>query len=106
MTSPLARDLLIVNKRGLHARASAKFVNFVAKLPESISVVVHKDGNEANGGSILSQGTQMSAEGNAVLLATMHDLPEPKREPEPDIGDRRIRFVRRRAIRDDLEAAE
>lgn len=24
----------------------------------------------ANGGSILSQGTQMSAEGNAVLLAT------------------------------------
>lgn len=41
-----------------------------------------------------------------VLLATMHDLPEPKREPEPDIGYRRIRFVRRRAIRDDLEAAE
>ncbi|MGB8813595.1 MAG: hypothetical protein WCC57_10445 [Paracoccaceae bacterium] len=42
-----------------------------------------------------------------LLLASMHDLPEPKAEPEPvDQGERKLRFVRRRSARDDLEAAE
>ena len=45
--------LTIVNQRGLHARASAKFVNAVAKLPEGYEVTVAKDGTSANGGSIL-----------------------------------------------------
>ena len=37
----------IVNNRGLHARASAKFVNAVAKLGEEVAVMVWKDGAEA-----------------------------------------------------------
>ncbi|MDP3961952.1 MAG: hypothetical protein Q8Q26_18140 [Pseudorhodobacter sp.] len=42
-----------------------------------------------------------------LLLASMHDLPEPKPEPDPpDMAERKLRFVRRRALRDDLEAAE
>jgi hypothetical protein len=46
-----------------------------------------------------------------MLVASLHDLPDPKRiEPAPETeeaGDRRLRFVRRRAGRGDaLEAAE
>ena len=43
----------ITNQRGLHARASAKFVNMVTMLPEDLMVTVNKDGTEAVGGSIL-----------------------------------------------------
>ena len=43
----------IVNNRGLHARASAKFVNAVAKLGDGLRVRVEKDGNDAEGASIL-----------------------------------------------------
>ncbi|MFK5151346.1 HPr family phosphocarrier protein, partial [Klebsiella pneumoniae] len=50
----IARETVtIVNQRGLHARASAKFVNAVAKLPSGFEVTVSKDGTDANGGSIL-----------------------------------------------------
>ena len=47
-----------------------------------------------------------------LLLASMHDLPEPGRAdaagpgPEEDDGERRLRFVRRRGARTSLEAAE
>ena len=47
-----------------------------------------------------------------LLLASMHDLPEPSRarpaapEPEEEEQDRKLRFVRRRSARTDLEAAE
>jgi phosphocarrier protein len=34
----------IVNAKGLHARASAKFVNMVAMLPGGLDVKVVKDG--------------------------------------------------------------
>jgi|GEM_PF-20960 len=51
--SGLRNTVRIVNKRGLHARASAKFVGAVAEIPEITKVRVAKDGNEAAGGSIL-----------------------------------------------------
>ncbi|MDT8857975.1 hypothetical protein RNZ50_23675 [Paracoccaceae bacterium Fryx2] len=45
-----------------------------------------------------------------LLLASMHDLPEPKADPKADQdgtdAERRLRFVRRRGPRDDAEAAE
>lgn len=45
-----------------------------------------------------------------LLLASMHDLPEPAHAPpaaeEDDDGDRKLRFVRRRPSRNSLEAAE
>ncbi|MFM6950682.1 MAG: HPr family phosphocarrier protein [Novosphingobium sp.] len=56
----------IVNNRGLHARASAKFVNAVAKLPQGLSVRVEKDGNEAAGGSILGLMMLGAAKGDTV----------------------------------------
>ena len=49
----LRETVQIVNIKGLHARASAKFVNTVAMLPEGLDVKVIKDGIEAGGGSIL-----------------------------------------------------
>ncbi len=69
----LRETVEIVNQRGLHARASAKFVNFVAKLPESISVVVHKDGNEANGGSILGLMMLGAAKGDSIEIVASGD---------------------------------
>jgi phosphocarrier protein len=59
----------IINKRGLHARASAKFVNAVAKLPPECRVRVSKDGNEAAGGSILGLMMLGAARGDTVEIA-------------------------------------
>ncbi|MEY4159421.1 MAG: hypothetical protein RLZZ136_42 [Pseudomonadota bacterium] len=64
----LSEQVEIVNQRGLHARASAKFVNFVAKLPEGITVTVHKDGNEAHGGSILGLMMLGAAKGDTIEI--------------------------------------
>lgn len=56
----------IVNQRGLHARASAKFVNAVAKLPGEFEVIVAKDGTDANGASILGLMMLGAAKGDTV----------------------------------------
>ncbi|MDE1914653.1 MAG: HPr family phosphocarrier protein [Sphingomonadales bacterium] len=56
----------IVNAKGLHARASAKFVNMVAMLPEGLDVKVVKDGTEAGGGSILGLMMLGAARGDSV----------------------------------------
>ncbi|MEY4953054.1 MAG: hypothetical protein RL299_1478 [Pseudomonadota bacterium] len=58
----------IVNNRGLHARASAKFVNAVAKLGDGLQVMVHKDGNEAAGASILGLMMLGAAKGDSVEI--------------------------------------
>lgn len=68
MTETLIQHVEIVNQRGLHARASAKFVNFVAALPENIVVTVHKDGHEANGGSILGLMMLGAAKGDSIEI--------------------------------------
>ena len=65
--SSLARETItIVNQRGLHARASAKFVNAVAKLPEGLDVTVSKDGTDANGASILGLMMLGAAKGDTI----------------------------------------
>jgi hypothetical protein len=59
----------------------------------------------------------LTARGEAVarklelLVASLHDLPDPKAPPRPPVDEaqedeRRLRFVRRRAARDAMEAAE
>ncbi len=47
----LSRELLIINKRGLHARASAKFVQMVEGYDAEITV--SKDGMTVGGTSIM-----------------------------------------------------
>lgn len=51
MTEPLSRELLIINKRGLHARASAKFVQVVDGFDARITV--SRDGMTVGGTSIM-----------------------------------------------------
>ena len=55
----------------------------------------------------------LRAEGAAarleLMIAALHDLPDapaPPHDPEPEADATRLRFVRRRAGRSDLEAAE
>lgn len=66
-------SVLIVNKRGLHARASAKFVNHVAELPPSVSVTVSKDGISAAGGSILGLMMLGAAKGDTIEISCSGD---------------------------------
>jgi phosphocarrier protein len=64
--SELRQGVTIVNQRGLHARASAKFVGAVAALPETVQVTVAKDGHQAAGGSILGLMMLGAARGDKV----------------------------------------
>jgi phosphocarrier protein HPr len=64
----LREKVEIVNAKGLHARASAKFVNMVATLPNSLAVKVVKDGTEAAGASILGLMMLGAAKGDTVEI--------------------------------------
>ena len=71
--SEARRTCTIVNQRGLHARASAKFVNAVAALPDGCNVRVAKDGNEAGGASILGLMMLGAAKGDCVEVIVTGD---------------------------------
>lgn len=62
---PLSRELLIVNKRGLHARASAKFVQTVELFDAAITV--SRDGMTVGGTSIM--GLMMLAASPGCTIA-------------------------------------
>jgi len=62
------REVIIVNKRGLHARASAKFVAAAAAMV-GCEVRVAKDGHSAAGGSILGLMMLGAAKGDKVELS-------------------------------------
>ena len=65
-----ARDsVTIVNQRGLHARASAKFGGAVAALPDGLKVTVSKAPHSAAGGSILGLMMLGAAKGDTVEVA-------------------------------------
>ncbi|WP_066551945.1 HPr family phosphocarrier protein [Croceicoccus bisphenolivorans] len=73
MNAPVAdyrRRVTICNQRGLHARASAKFVGVVAGLPAGTSVKVVRDANEAAGGSILGLMMLGAAKGDEIEIIT------------------------------------
>jgi len=66
--SRISREVEIVNQRGLHARASAKFVAAVSELPDYLRVSVSKDGLDAEGGSILGLMMLGAAKGARVTI--------------------------------------
>jgi phosphocarrier protein len=70
-----SREVIIVNKRGLHARASAKFVAAVAAMTGS-EVRVAKDGHSAAGGSILGLMMLGAAKGDAVEVTVTGEAAE------------------------------
>ena len=62
----LSRTVRIDNKRGLHARASAKFVTLASQLDASIEV--EKDGNKVCGTSIMGLMMLGAAMGDSVVI--------------------------------------
>ena len=68
----ISRDLLIVNKRGLHARASAKFVQLVEKFDAEVWVT---RGSETVGGASI-MGLMMLAAGPGTTITVSAKGPE------------------------------
>lgn len=64
---PGQRSVTISNKRGLHARASAKFVTLAASFDARVRVI--KDGIEALGTSILGLMMLAAAPGDTIEIA-------------------------------------
>ena len=58
--------VLISNKRGLHARASAKFVTLASGLPADI--IVSKDGSDVTGTSIMGLMMLGAAMGDSIII--------------------------------------
>lgn len=59
-----ARTLTIINKRGLHARASSRFVKCVETFQSSISVA--KDGMTVSGTSIMGLMLLAASQGSSI----------------------------------------
>jgi len=66
MIAPLSRHLTIVNRRGLHARASAKFVKCAEAFNAEVRVI--KDGQTVGGTSIMGLMTLAAAPGSTIAL--------------------------------------
>jgi phosphocarrier protein len=64
--SALSREVQITNQRGLHARASAKFVNLAAGLEATVEV--EKDGNKVCGTSIMGLMMLGAAKGDRIVI--------------------------------------
>ncbi|NUN92734.1 MAG: HPr family phosphocarrier protein [Verrucomicrobiae bacterium] len=62
--APVVRQLVVVNKLGIHARPAALFVRTAAKFQSEITV--EKDGEQVNGKSIM--GLMMLAAGCGTKL--------------------------------------
>lgn len=63
----ISRELLIVNKRGLHARASAKFVQLVERF--NAEVWVTRGGETVGGRSIMGLMMLAAAPGTKILVS-------------------------------------
>lgn len=71
--SEASETVEITNQRGLHARASAKFVTFVSRLPETVTVEVEKGGSRVNGTSIMGLMMLGAAKGDSITIHTSGD---------------------------------
>ena len=62
----LQREVQITNQRGLHARASAKFVNVASQIDAKIEV--EKDGHRVCGTSIMGLMMLGAAKGDSIVI--------------------------------------
>ena len=70
--SQIERTVLITNKRGLHARASAKFVTLASTLP--CEVALEKDGaGSVTGTSIMGLMMLGAAMGDSIVIRAEGD---------------------------------
>jgi phosphocarrier protein len=63
----VSRTVDVLNRRGLHARASAKFVTLAAGLP--VAVEVEKDGSKVCGTSIMGLMMLGAAMGDRITIS-------------------------------------
>ncbi len=68
MSEPVVRDLKIVNEKGLHARASAKFVETVEEY--DATALVRRDGMDASGDSIMGLLMLAASKGSIIEVQT------------------------------------
>jgi phosphocarrier protein len=61
-----SREVQVTNQRGLHARASAKFVNLASQIDAKIEV--EKDGHRVCGTSIMGLMMLGAAMGDSVII--------------------------------------
>ena len=64
--SAASREVRIDNQRGLHARASAKFVNLASQLDAEVEV--EKDGHKVCGTSIMGLMMLGAAMGDTIVI--------------------------------------
>ena len=69
--SATSRTVLITNKRGLHARASARFVTLASQ--QSAAIEVEKDGSKVAGTSIMGLMMLGAAMGDSVTISAIGD---------------------------------
>ncbi len=62
----VSREVRITNQRGLHARASAKFVNLASEIDAKIDV--EKDGHRVCGTSIMGLMMLGAAMGDSIVI--------------------------------------
>jgi phosphocarrier protein len=62
-----SRTVQINNRRGLHARASAKFVTLASSLP--VELMVEKDGSKVTGTSIMGLMMLGAAMGDSITIS-------------------------------------
>lgn len=67
----ITRTVQITNRRGLHARASAKFVTMAAAQPVEVSV--EKDGSRVTGTSIMGLMMLGAAKGDHITISAAGD---------------------------------
>ena len=72
----ISKTATSVNQKVLHARASAKFVTFVSRLPEGIKVEVEKDGQSVTGTSIMGLMMLGAAKGSEIIIHVEGDQAE------------------------------
>lgn len=62
----ISKNIMITNDRGLHARASAKFVTLVNRLPKNLDIFVAKNDQKVVGNSIMGLMMLGAAKGSDI----------------------------------------
>ncbi|MEO8844329.1 MAG: HPr family phosphocarrier protein [Kofleriaceae bacterium] len=70
-TDTAAQKVLVINERGLHARAATKLVQLAAKYP--CEVLLDKDGHEVNGKSIMGVLMLVASKGTTLTVKAKGD---------------------------------
>lgn len=83
----MEKNITIINKLGLHARAAAKLVTLASKFEADVRV--RKDGKEVSGKSIMGVMMLAAAKGSEItLIANGDDAAQALTELETLINDR------------------